>query len=91
MIIIVSTVTTGTLLLLVIHGTIVIICTVCVVVNMRREQNKGTYKYYEHLDSVKNYTKAYIAVSVLLQVIKRFLKRNLPHVGMLQCMNACTG
>ena len=23
--------------------------------------------------------------------IKRFLKRNLPHVGMVQCMNACTG
>ena len=23
--------------------------------------------------------------------IKRFLNRNLPHVGMVQCMNACTG
>ena len=66
MIIIVSTITTGTLLLLVILGTVVIICTVYVVVNMRREQNKGTHKYYEHLNSVKNYTKAYIAVSVKL-------------------------
>ena len=66
MIIIVSTITTGTLLLLVILGTVVIICTVCMIVNMRKEQNKGTHKYYEHLDSVKKYTKAYIAVSVML-------------------------
>ena len=62
----VSTFTTGTLLLLVILGTVVTICIVYMVVNMRRQENKGTHKYYEHLDSVKNYTKAYIAVSVIL-------------------------